>query len=113
MSAAIPRRPMTFDERRFVLALDSVTMVPGSFDKCFRRVVVRQAARAEPQITEKQSVFLARLIVKYRRQLDDSVVDRARELLAPTTAIPTSTPAAAPSSQLSLIPGNDCNESDR
>lgn len=61
---------MTDEQRRLILRLSRCTFLPGSYEKRFVRSMVALAhSKDNPDLTEKQAAFLARVSQRYRRQL--------------------------------------------
>lgn len=58
---------MTDEQRKMVDELAGCTFIPGSYQKRFVRDMI---SRLDKDLTEKQAAFLAKLRVKYRRQID-------------------------------------------
>lgn len=69
-------RPMTDLERAACLALSpgNVSYLPGSVPKRIGRNLAAQAAKDDPQITDKQAAMLWRQCWAYRRQIADGAV---------------------------------------
>lgn len=82
MSAKVPRRPMTKDEVQLARTLGHCRFPIASFSKRFARDMFSAAMIAEPTITERQAVYLRKMITKYRRQIAaDSLPTAERWLL--------------------------------
>lgn len=61
---------MTSDEIKIALAFNSVTFLPGSFDKRLANSMSGIAQYSpDKNITERQSEWMYRLLYKYRKQI--------------------------------------------
>jgi hypothetical protein len=67
----LKRWVMTDYERGLIRKLWTCSFLPGSFDKRFVRSLYSQIAQSaeQPELTNKQHAYLAKLEHKYRRQL--------------------------------------------
>jgi phage-related baseplate assembly protein len=61
-------------------ALAACTFLPASWDKCFTRNMSAIANDPAVAFTERQSAHLVRLVNRYRRQIDTTIVMLAMDL---------------------------------
>lgn len=78
---------MTHDEQQMAKALGLVTMCPGIGTKRFAKDMAWRAEHLpEPPLTERQQVYLATAVIRFRRQIPAEVVSIARQAATALTA---------------------------
>lgn len=80
---------MTPEERDFARTLVRCKIRPGSWDKRFARDMAGIAEqKPDKQLTDRQREFLLKLVVRYRKQIDAAMVERAKEWLQEASQSP-------------------------
>ena len=70
-------RPMTPEEVSMASALGACRFTPASFDKRFARTMADKARQAVPLVSFAHAALLREKVRRYRRQIDDHIVDLA------------------------------------